>query len=167
KAVFLQRLYFEAIFSKGFMITTGFEYGFKKRINTVESKPEDWEDTGLDFTKNIKEILTIKENLLPLHEESSIEVIEHSNWANVFCFVKEWDEQRVLAVMNKDTESKQTLKLINVPYILRAKKIKDYSPDNKVKGQIESLDLSLLPGEIKIFASENHWTENTKSEKQE
>jgi len=52
--IFLQRLYFEAIFSKGFMITSGFEYGFKNKLNVVSTTPKDWEDTGLDFTQNIK-----------------------------------------------------------------------------------------------------------------
>ena len=45
---FLQRLYFETIFSKGFMITSGLEYGFKKKLNVVDTSYNDWENTGLD-----------------------------------------------------------------------------------------------------------------------
>lgn len=157
KIQFLERVYFEAIFSKGFMITSGLEYGFKKRINTVSTTHQDWEDTKLDFTKNIKNILTTKNNLIPLHEESPIEIINNSNWMHVFCFVKEWDKQRVLVILNKDHENPQPIELLNIEYIIRDKKIKDYSPEEKIKGYIKDINIILKPGELKILACENHY----------
>lgn len=157
EAAFLQKLYFEAIFSTGFMITTGFEYGFKKRVNVVQSRPDDWEDTGRDYSKKIKSILKIKNSLTPLHFESPIEIVDQSNWQNIFCFVKEWDFQRVLIVLNKDTSNSQPLLLNNVEVIIKNDKVKDYSPEDRIADYIKSLDIKLKPGELKIFTSEKYY----------
>jgi len=152
--VFKQRLYFEAIFSKGFMITCGFEFGFRKRLNTVTTTPSDWENTKKDYSKVIKNILTIKSKLLPLHEESPIYIIDHSNWMNVFCFVKEWEKVKVLIVLNKDVTNNQNVYLANLEEILEGDKVIDFSPENRIEGYIKTLNITLNPGELKIFAKE-------------
>lgn len=157
EAAFLQRLYFEALFSKGFMITSGFEYGFEKRINTVQTSPKDWEKTGRDYTKNIKKILTIKDSIGPLHEESKITVIDQSNWSNVFCFIKEYEDEKVLIILNKDINSPQNVKLENIEEVIGNEKVKDYSPENKSKKSFTEIDINLNPGEIKIFTSEKYY----------
>lgn len=151
---FLRRVYFEAIFSKGFMITTGLEYGFRKKINTVTTRYTDWENTEYNFTENIKKIINIKKSLLPLKEESKIIVIHNSNWQNVFCFAKEWADDKVLIVLNK-TNSEQKIELNDIEKILSTTNIKDYSPDERVSGYIKDINLVLKPCEIKIFAKEN------------
>ncbi len=153
--IFLQRLYFASIFSKGFMMPSGFEYGFTKRLNVVNTTNEDWEKTDKDFSSSIKNILNIKSSFIPLHEESSIEVIPQSN--NIFAFIKEWDNQRVLVCINKDIKKHQKLKIENLEELLKIKKIKDYSPENRIEGYISELDIDLVPVEVKIFASEKHY----------
>ncbi len=154
---FLQRVYFEALFSKGFMITSGLEYGFKKKLNVVESSPNDWEKTGLDYTQNIKKILEIKKAFLPLSEESPINVVDHSNWQNIFCFYKEWDHIRVLIMLNKDVQYGQRIYIHNCETVLAEEKIRDYSPENRMDGYIKEINIELKPGEFKIFASEKHY----------
>ena len=42
-----QRYLFAAFFSAGLMMPMGYEFGFKKRLNVVETRPEDWETPGL------------------------------------------------------------------------------------------------------------------------
>lgn len=150
---FLQRLYFSGLFSKGFMVTTGIEYGFTKRINTVNTNPDDWEETGLDFTENIKKLLDIKKALSPLSEESPIRVIDQVNWVNVFCFMKEWAGEKVIVIINKDPYNPQPLALQNIEGILSASDVTDYSIESRIKGTIKDFNGLLKPGEIKIFAS--------------
>jgi starch synthase (maltosyl-transferring) len=157
---FLQRLYFEAIFSKGFMISSGCEYGFKKRINVVQSTPADWEKTGLDFSKQIKSILTIKNKLLPLHEESPFKIVDQPNWMNIFCFIKEWDDQKVFVAMNKNCIAPQRLKVTDLSTLLNNKKVKDFSPEERITKNIKDLDIEMKPGEIKIFAPEECWAKD-------
>ncbi len=154
KKLFLQRLYFASIFSKGFLMPAGFEYGSKKRLNVFHTTNKDWEKGSDDYSSNIKTILGIKNSFIPLHEESSIEVIPQSN--ETFVFIKEWDKQRVLICLNKDKHNIQHLKINNIEELLNIDKIKDYSPDNRIDGYISKLEINLSPAEIKIFASEKH-----------
>lgn len=148
---FLQRMYFEAVFSKGFMITSGFEYGFTKRINTVMSTPDDWEKTEYNFSKNIKKILEIKSTITPLHEESEIKIVDQANWQNIFCFTKEHENEKVLVILNKDAANEQPLLLDNIEGIIGKDKVKDQSPEDRIKGYIKKLEINLKAGEIKIF----------------
>ena len=157
KNQFLQRVYFEAIFSKGFMITSGLEYGFRKKFDVVNTSYNDWEKTSLDYTNNIKKILEIKMALIPLYEESPVNVVDNSNWQNVFCFYKEWDHIRVLIILNKDTQDEQKVYIHNCETVLNDDKIRDYSPDNRIEGYIKEINIELKPGELKIFASEKHY----------
>jgi starch synthase (maltosyl-transferring) len=153
--IFLQRLYFAAIFSKGFMIPSGFEYGFEKKLDVVSTTSDDWEKTGNDYSSMIKKILDIKKSLIPLKEESSIEVIPQIN--KVFVFIKEWENKKVLICINKDIKNKQKLKIENLEELLNVNKIKDYSPENRIEGYISNLEINLEPAELKIFASENYY----------
>lgn len=152
---FLQRIYFEAIFSKGFMITSGLEYGARKRISTVTTRYTDWENTGLDFSEKIKNIISIKNAFAPLKEESPIYVINQANWQNVFSFVKEWEGEKVLVVLNKDKTKEQNVQISNIEAILSNSNIKDYSPESRLDGYIKDININLKPCEIKIFGSEN------------
>ena len=45
-----QRCVFAALFSKGLLLPVGLEFGFTKRLSVVESRPGDWEKTGIDLT---------------------------------------------------------------------------------------------------------------------
>ena len=42
-----QRYLFAAYFSTGVMLPIGYEYGFKKRLNVVQTRPQDWESAHL------------------------------------------------------------------------------------------------------------------------
>ena len=153
--IFLQKLYFTAIFSKGFMIPTGFEYGFKKRMNVVTMTYHEWEHTKTDYSGYIKNILSIKQSLRPLSEESSVEVIAQPN--NVFCFIKEWEDERVLVCINKDHIKSQEIYFENLEELLKTDSIKDYSPENRMDGFLKSLNIKLLPSELKIIAGERYY----------
>jgi starch synthase (maltosyl-transferring) len=154
---FLRRLYFEALFSKGFMVPSGFEYGFKKKLDAVKTTPADWEKTGKDYRKNIKNILEIKKGFKPFREESPIEVVGHMNMVNIFCFVKEWEGDHVLVVLNKDLEKEQELELKNLEELLKTDSIKDFSPEKRMDGIIKELKIKLKPAELKIFGSEKQF----------
>ena len=45
-----QRYLFTALFSAGVMMPIGFEFGFRKKLHVVKTRPEDWEETGIDLT---------------------------------------------------------------------------------------------------------------------
>src|SRR5690606_37680593 len=49
EAVQKQRYAFAAAFSAGVMMTTGYEYGFRKQVNVVTTMPSDWERPSFDI----------------------------------------------------------------------------------------------------------------------
>ncbi|HEY3147469.1 MAG TPA: alpha-amylase family glycosyl hydrolase, partial [Dongiaceae bacterium] len=44
-------LLFAACFSSGVMMPMGYEYGFRQKLDVVKTRPQDWEETGIDLTE--------------------------------------------------------------------------------------------------------------------
>jgi starch synthase (maltosyl-transferring) len=49
EAAMKQRYLFSALFSAGVMIPIGFEYGFRRRLHVVNTRPGDWEPPNIDL----------------------------------------------------------------------------------------------------------------------
>lgn len=60
---------FSAVFSTGVMIPIGFEYGFRKKLHVVNTRPADWEKPAFDVTRYIGEVNRMKAALPVLNEE--------------------------------------------------------------------------------------------------
>jgi starch synthase (maltosyl-transferring) len=55
-----QRYAFAAAFSAGLMLPIGFEYGFRRQVNVVETMPADWEEPGFDLTAFVTRVNRLK-----------------------------------------------------------------------------------------------------------
>jgi len=88
RAAVLQRYAFAAMFSTGVMMPIGFEYGFRRRLHVVQTRPEDWEAPAWDLTGAVASINKTKASLRPLNEEGPLRLIEPSATQAVG-FVKE------------------------------------------------------------------------------
>jgi starch synthase (maltosyl-transferring) len=64
-----QRYLFAAYFSTGVMLPIGYEYGFKNRLNVVQTSPQDWETPTYDLTPFIKGVNRMKKTCPVLLEE--------------------------------------------------------------------------------------------------
>jgi starch synthase (maltosyl-transferring) len=60
EAVQRQRYAFAAAFSAGIMMPIGYEFGFRKQVNVVETKPTDWERRRMDLRRFIKQVHALK-----------------------------------------------------------------------------------------------------------
>jgi starch synthase (maltosyl-transferring) len=60
---------FAAVFATGVMIPIGYEYGFRKRLHVVKTRPDDWEKPAFDLTSYIGEVNRMKASLPVLNEE--------------------------------------------------------------------------------------------------
>ena len=58
-----------AVFSTGVMIPIGYEFGFRKRLHVVETRPTDWEKPAFDISTWIAEVNRMKDSLPVLNEE--------------------------------------------------------------------------------------------------
>lgn len=55
-----QRYAFAAAFSAGVMMTVGYEYGFQRQVNVVETMPSDWERKHFDLTGFVGRVNRLK-----------------------------------------------------------------------------------------------------------
>jgi len=60
EAVQRQRYAFAAAFSAGIMMPIGYEFGFRKQVNVVETKPTDWERRRMDLRRFITRVHALK-----------------------------------------------------------------------------------------------------------
>lgn len=148
-----RQLLFSAVFSAGYMIPVGFEYGFTKPLNVVKTKPEDWENTQINLTDYIKKINLMKQNYPVLNVEAGLEIVDQANWPNVFCFKKTLpNEKTVFVMLNKDTNVHQNVYIPDLAAILGGGDVIDISPEYAMDYLPYSFDYNLRPSEVKILA---------------
>jgi starch synthase (maltosyl-transferring) len=63
------RYLFAACFSTGVMVPVGFEYGFRKRLDVVRTRPSDWEEPTIDISDFIAATNAMKRAVPALNEE--------------------------------------------------------------------------------------------------
>ena len=152
-AAIKRQLLFSAVFSAGYMIPIGFEFGFTKQLNVVQTQPDWWENTLINFTEYIKKINALKDKYPVLNVEPGIEIVDQANWANVFCFKKTMpNEKSILVMLNKDTTQYQNIFIPDLTSILGENGIVDISPEYAMNYLPYSFDYHLRPSEVKILA---------------
>ena len=105
-----QRYAFCAIFSAGVMMPVGYEFGFTRPLDVVQTSPEDWEETGLDISPFIKELNRLKSTLPSLGVEGSWQVLTTLEGPTVLlCKHGDRGEAPVLAAINKDWHQPQAI----------------------------------------------------------
>ncbi len=95
--------YFTSFVSSGWMITSGFEYGFKKRLNVVTTLPSDWEEINYDMRDKIKFVNKIRE------EFNIFNIDVPYKWYldnGVSILIKENGEDKVIFLINNNKEKK-------------------------------------------------------------
>jgi starch synthase (maltosyl-transferring) len=60
EAVQRQRYAFAAAFSAGVMLTSGYEFGFQKRVDVVKTMPSDWERRQMDLRAFVSRVNRLK-----------------------------------------------------------------------------------------------------------
>ncbi|PKL43329.1 MAG: alpha-amylase [Candidatus Riflebacteria bacterium HGW-Riflebacteria-2] len=148
-----RQILFSAVFSSGYMIPIGFEYGFRKMLNVVKTDPTWWEETGVDLSPYVKQVANLKDRYPVLKVEPGIEIVDQANWPNVFCFKKSQPGmKKIFVILNKDRGNHQHVYIPDVKAVLGTSDITDISPEYALSAIPQTLDYSLRPSEIKIIA---------------
>ncbi len=79
EAVQRQRYAFAATYSAGLMLPIGYEYGFRRRLDVVQTQPSDWETPLFDLTGFVERVNRFKSSTPLLHGEGSLRRID--SWA--------------------------------------------------------------------------------------
>jgi starch synthase (maltosyl-transferring) len=72
EAVQRQRYAFSAAFSAGLMMPIGYEFGFRRQVDVVETRPSDWERGGWDLTAFVTRVNRLKLGSSVLHGEGEM-----------------------------------------------------------------------------------------------
>ena len=75
EAVQRQRYAFAAGFSGGVMMPVGYEFGFRRRVNVVETQPADWERRGMDLRPFVGRVNRLKLDHPLLHGEGVLTAV--------------------------------------------------------------------------------------------
>lgn len=103
-AAIKQRYLFSVAFSSGVMMPIGLEFAFRKRVNVVNSRPEDWEETGIDLRTFIRRCNDLKYNFPIFCEDSPIE--KQDSVEGILAILKTSNDQsqRALILINSNLE---------------------------------------------------------------
>jgi starch synthase (maltosyl-transferring) len=148
-----QRYLFSALFSAGVMMPMGFEFGFRKKLHVVKTRPKDWEKTDIDLTSFITKVNKIKWQHTLFREEALTEMLHHPT-PNVLLMwkasVRTQDE--ALFILNKDINNKQHFHAENLlDFVQAGGPLVDVSPECPIDYIPTSFEYDLQPGQGLIF----------------
>jgi starch synthase (maltosyl-transferring) len=148
-----QRYLFAAYFSTGVMIPMGYEYGFKKRLNVVATRTQDWETPNYDLTAFIKSVNRMKKKCPVLLEEGPQARVNPEGEPVVLLLKsRERRQGRVLAVINSTAELQEVVipdltELLGKP----RRALKDLTPDTGPLRLGSPMAFTLPPASMRIF----------------
>jgi starch synthase (maltosyl-transferring) len=144
-----QRYLFAALFSAGVMMPIGFEFGFRKKPNVVNTRPEDWENTNVDLTAFITEVNRIKSRHPTFQEDAPTEIIPNEN-PNILLMWKAsgFNPEESLLILNKDIHNMQHVSIESLNDLFQEDSpIRDISPEYRMDRVPEHLSYDLRPGQ--------------------
>ena len=142
----------QSYFSSSIAITTGFEYGFTKKIDVVTTNPLDWEEATYDITDEIKRINKTKSTYKILQEDSKVYIYDfHNN--KVFGFIRESNdgEENILVIANLCETEGVEFYVPNLYNLLRSERVLDISHGHRMERVADEINYYLQPNEVKIF----------------
>jgi starch synthase (maltosyl-transferring) len=142
------RYAFAALFSTGVMMPIGFEYGFRRRLDVVNTRPEDWESPGGDLSDFITSVNRVKASHRVFNEEGPVDLASTGN-PLVFAFVKSTidGKERALVVLNRDRHHSQVCDL----GWLTGFAVADISPEQPLEHTLDFQICSLKPSGVHVL----------------
>jgi len=144
-----QRYLFGAFFSSGIMMPIGFEYGFKRRLHVVKTRPEHWEEPSVDLTGFIREVNRAKARNPVFTEETPLELLPCDNPNVLFLWKGSLRaNQEALIILNKDPHQKQHFHTHNLYAHIQSKgPLIDVSPEHALDYLPTPYEYGLRPGQ--------------------
>lgn len=154
-AAMKQRYLFSALFSAGVMIPIGFEYGFRRRLHVVNTRPGDWEQPNVDLCDFIARVNAIKRQYNIFQEECPTSVLPYQN-PNILVMWKASTKthEEALIILNKDPWNHQYFYAENLgTYIQAGAPLADVSPEYALEYIPRPFSYDLRPGQAFVLAT--------------
>jgi starch synthase (maltosyl-transferring) len=150
------RYLFAATFSAGVMMVAGYEFCFQRRLDVVETRPEDWEPAQCDLTEFIRATNALKAGLQVFREESRIDVLASPN-SQIFAMRKTSadERQRALVILNTNLNEQQYFRIDGLQELLGyPREIRDLSTENRLDTIHGFYEAHLQPAQVVILWGE-------------
>ena len=154
-----QRCFFSAFFSAGVMIPIGFEFGFRKKLHVVQTRPSDWESASLDLTAFIRQLNRAKAEHPVFQEDAPTAILATDNPNILFLWKGSLRaRQEALLILNKDLENKQRFFTNNLYSHVQAQgPLTDVSPEYPLAYLPTPYEYNLRPGQgIALVTQKGH-----------
>jgi starch synthase (maltosyl-transferring) len=148
-----QRYLFAAFFSTALMIPVGYEFGFRRPLHVVKTRPEDWETPSYDLSDFITRVNRMKLSCPVLLEEGPM-VRVSSKKKPVVMLLKSRDKEpgRVLAVINSSRKAQRvSLAKLGAFGEDSLSGWKDITPEVDPFQFQKTQTLAVAPSEVRIF----------------
>jgi starch synthase (maltosyl-transferring) len=152
----IKRMYlFASLFSSGVMMPIGFEFGFRRRLHVVKTRPADWEETGVDLTGFIQAANRAKRNNPVFLEDASTEILPTHNPAVLLLWKGSLPAgQEALIILNKDASQPQHFHAENLyEYVQSPGPLVDVSPEHALDFLPTPYDYTLRPGQVIVLVT--------------
>jgi starch synthase (maltosyl-transferring) len=153
--VLKQRYFFAAFFSAGVMIPVGYEFGFRRKTHVVETRPEDWEQTGTDLTGFITEVNRVKSEHRIFQQETRNEVL-HADDPEILLMRKcsGQTKEEALIILNRDSSHERRFCAESLRgFFHKGGAIADVSPGSRLEPLPEPFSVTLKPGQGMVLVA--------------
>jgi len=147
------RYAFSALFSAAVMMPIGFEYGFRRRLDVVKTRPHDWETSQWDLCDFITGVNRLKASYRVFNEEGPIDLVDAGN-PNVVAFAKSSVDrkEKALILLNKDGRRAQSCRLAQVGHVLSGMtQVQDISPQERLQHTADLQTGQLKPSGVNVI----------------
>lgn len=151
-----QRYLFAALFSAGVMMPIGYEYGFRKPLHVVETRPSDWEQPAIDLCDFIARVNRIKTQYPLFSEETLIQRLDSPNPALLILWkASTRGHGQALLVINKDPWHRQHFYCEDLyRYVQAAPPLRDVSPEWPLEHLPTPFVFDLDPGMGRVMVTQ-------------
>jgi starch synthase (maltosyl-transferring) len=144
-----QRYLLAVVFSEAVMMPIGYEFGFLGKLDVVKTRPDHWEQTGVDCSGFIAAANALKTELAPLGCEGTLRALTPYDQPTLI-LEKSTDDSRVHVLINKDWHQAQRLDLTGLE--APAGRLLRLEPDGERREEPLPLWTMLDPAEIALVA---------------
>jgi starch synthase (maltosyl-transferring) len=150
-----QRYLFTALFSAGVMMPIGYEYGFRRRLHVVETRPEHWEEPAVDLTDFIAAVNRIKAEHPLFLEESLVQRLDHHDPGILVLWkASTRGNGQALLILNKDPWNRRHFHCDDLyRYIQAPPPLVDVSPEWRMDYLPTPFDFDLEPGMGRVLVT--------------
>jgi len=150
-----QRYLFAALFSAGVLMPIGYEYGFRKRLSVVETRPAHWEEPAIDLTDFITDVNRIKGDYRLFQEESPIQKLDHPDPGLLLMWKASTNGNgEALIVLNKDARNRRHFHCEDLYHHVQAPPpLRDVSPEWPLDYLPTPFEFELSPGMGRVMVA--------------